>query len=175
MKNVFDLPVRFFSSLLLLWVILANSLPADQTRPHPLVHLNEKTFTVSIADTGESRRTGLSGSPPLPALYGLLFVFDRDGRHAIWMKDMLFSLDIIWINCDGVVVHIEKKVSPDTYPRAFFPPVPARYVLEVSAGNSEGVTQGTMARFENIPSGCNSGNQLKTSLQGQSFNFAMSA
>ena len=156
MKSVFNTPGRFFlgiflalGALGLLGSLLSSLLNTD--RAHPRVHLNGKTFTVSIADTAATRQTGLSGSLPLPEAHGLLFVFDRDGRHAIWMKDMRFSLDIIWINRDGVVVHIEKEVSPDTYPRAFSSPVPARYVLEVSAGNGEGVMRGTVARFENIP------------------------
>ncbi len=141
------------------WLLLSLFLPAisasvpaaDQLQPQPRVHLNEKTFIVSVADTNESRRTGLSGSPPLPEMHGLLFVFDRDARHAIWMKDMRFSLDIIWMDRDGVVVHIEKEVGPDTYPQAFRPRVSARYMLEVPAGSGEGVKQGAVAGFENIP------------------------
>jgi uncharacterized membrane protein (UPF0127 family) len=32
------------------------------------------------------------------------------------------------------VVHLEKSLSPDSYPQSFTPHSPARYVLEVRAG-----------------------------------------
>lgn len=107
--------------------------------------LEEKTLTVGdatlqveIAQTAEQKITGLSYRPSLAEGRGMLFIFNTDGRHGIWMKDMQFPIDIIWIDAAMKVVHIEKSVAPDTYPQAFTPPTPARYVLEVPAGYTEG-------------------------------------
>jgi len=47
---------------------------------------------------------------------------------------MTFPLDIIWLSDDGTIVYIRPDLSPVTYPQAFGPDFPARYVLEVSAG-----------------------------------------
>ena len=30
--------------------------------------------------------------------YAMLFVFDHNDHHKMWMKDMKFSVDMIWIN-----------------------------------------------------------------------------
>lgn len=89
---------------------------------------------VKIADTDAVRMLGLSGHKPLQPDEGMLFVFDTEGTYAFWMKDMLFSLDILWLDGTGRIVHIEEDVSPETYPASFTSDSPARYVLEVPAG-----------------------------------------
>src|SRR3990167_10987110 len=98
------------------------------------IQLNGQTIRVSVADTETAREQGLSGRAGLATDEGMLFVFLKDGKYAFWMKDMLFSIDILWLSSDGAVVFMAKNVSPDTYPRAFAPDGPARYVLELPAG-----------------------------------------
>ena len=83
----------------------------------------------------------------------MLFIFERDGQVAIWMKEMRFSLDVIWISRYGSVVHVEREVHPDSYPKQFVPEKPARYVLEVSAGAGAGVSVGDPVYFRNVPPG----------------------
>ena len=101
----------------------------------------EKTITIGgqvvhidVADTVATREQGLSGRADLSEDEGMLFVFPEDGSYGFWMKDMLFSIDIVWISQEGDIVDITSRVSPDTYPEAFFPQKPVRYVLELSAG-----------------------------------------
>ena len=92
---------------------------------------------IAIADTPLEREQGLSGTTGLSDSEGMFFIFDRDDQHSFWMKDMAYAIDIIWISAAKKVVYIEKGVAPDTFPHAFTPPTPARYVLEVPAGFSE--------------------------------------
>jgi uncharacterized membrane protein (UPF0127 family) len=65
------------------------------------------------------------------------------------MKDMKFSLDIVWINQNGVVVWVERNVTPESYPSVFMNQADASYVLEMSAGLSEefGVYLGTKVKI----------------------------
>ena len=88
---------------------------------------------VTLADDPEERRQGLSGTEGLKELEGKLFLFDESKKHGFWMKDMNYALDILWINNDLEIVHIEENVSPDTYPKIFGPDEDARYVLEMKA------------------------------------------
>ncbi len=88
----------------------------------------------SVADTMSSRITGLSNTPYLPDNVMKLFVFGVPGAHSIWMKDMNYALDIIWVAEEGEIVHIEENVSPDTFPTSFSSPTPAWFVVEVNAG-----------------------------------------
>ncbi len=101
------------------------------------VILGGKVFNVEVADTKMLLEKGLSGHAPLGQYEGMFFVFQDSNKHGFWMKDMLFSIDIIWIDENLKVVHIEKSVSPQTYPTVFFPTVPARFVLEISAGEAQ--------------------------------------
>jgi len=64
----------------------------------------------------------------------MLFVFPEDGVYRFWMKDMRFSIDIIWLSDSGEVLHIEHSLAPSTYPNSYGPTTSARYVLEVPAG-----------------------------------------
>lgn len=89
---------------------------------------------VTLADSPEERKQGLSGTERLRDLEGKLFLFDTADKHGIWMKDMNYPIDIVWIDEDFSIVHIVSNASPDSYPKTiFYPDTPARYVLEVNA------------------------------------------
>jgi uncharacterized protein len=115
---------------------IANDTNAPENRIHATntITIDDVSVRVEIVDTDSERAQGLSGKTGLAPDEGMLFVFEEDGQYGFWMHDMLFPIDIIWIASDGSVVHVEKSLSPDTYPRTFTPPLPARYVLEVAAG-----------------------------------------
>jgi len=109
--------------------VAATQNPASST-----VRIGGETLRVTVAATEAARERGLSGRTGLLGDEGMLFVFPRDGTYAFWMKDMLFSIDIIWISPGGRIVHVAPNVSPATYPEDFVSPASARYVLEVPAG-----------------------------------------
>ncbi len=99
------------------------------------VTLKSETIRVQVADTPQSRARGLSGMLGLADDEGMLFVFDTDGHHSFWMKDMHFAIDILWMGQNGEIVHIVESAMPASYPAdAFVPALPARYVLELSSG-----------------------------------------
>lgn len=89
---------------------------------------------VVIADTPDAWARGLGNTASLESNQGMLFMFDRDDYYRMWMRDMHYSLDIIWMSEQGIIMHIEKNISPDTYPHAFTADDPARMVLELPAG-----------------------------------------
>lgn len=106
---------------------------------------------VELAQTTQQRMTGLSHRSELAEDHGMLFIFDTDGRHGIWMKDMQFPIDIIWIDAAMKVVHIAGSVTPETYPKSFTSQTPARYVLEVPAGYAdEKITIGDSAVLQDL-------------------------
>ena len=115
----------------------------------PTILVKGQPIRISIADTEETRQQGLSGRAGLAEDEGMLFVFPEDGKYAFWMKDMVFSIDILWLSGDGAVVYMAENVSPDTYPQNFQPLVSARYVLELPAGYAKeyNVVVGDLVRF----------------------------
>ena len=42
---------------------------------------------------------------------GMIFKFESEGVHSLWMLNMQFPLDMIWFDSDGRVVHIEENVQ----------------------------------------------------------------
>jgi uncharacterized membrane protein (UPF0127 family) len=118
--------------------ILQNSLGAQRDTiglTDGKVKIDGVLFSVKVADTEEERRQGLSGTAGLAPRGGMLFVFDENDQHGIWMKDMNYPIDILWISESYNIVSIKKSVSPNTYPQVFQNSKPARYVLELPAGS----------------------------------------
>jgi hypothetical protein len=120
----------------------AGITPTAEATPQPRVKVGTATFEVEPAITSAQRTKGLSGSPPLTPGSGMLFIFERESKYTFWMIDMLFALDMVWIGAECTVVDItfnapppEPDQTPDQLPR-FSPGVPARYVLEINAGEA---------------------------------------
>jgi uncharacterized membrane protein (UPF0127 family) len=112
--------------------------PSDNWRTYypevvPLI-IGSTSVQASVADSMPERIKGLSDTPYLPEGVVKLFAFGTEGEHSIWMKDMNYSLDIIWVARDGIIVHIEEHVAPETFPQSFASPKPAWYVIEANAG-----------------------------------------
>ncbi len=90
-----------------------------------------------IADSVCKNITGLSGKKDLSSDEGMLFIFDKSGNNGFWMKDMNFSIDILWIGEDFSILGIEKSLKPGTYPQVFGQNYLSKYVLELPAGISD--------------------------------------
>jgi len=97
-----------------------------------------------VADTPAKEELGLSGRIELPFGKGMLFAPPTARVYGIWMKDMNFPLDIVWFDNDLKVMYIKENAAPESYPEAFVPSAPSRYVLELPAGFIQryGVTLG---------------------------------
>ena len=66
----------------------------------------------------------------------MLFVYATPvGRHAFWMKDMHFDIDIVWI-AGGRVAEIHHDVAHEPWERVVRPEHPVDLVLEVTAGTA---------------------------------------
>jgi uncharacterized protein len=92
------------------------------------------TVKADISDTNALRVRGLSGRSSLQDGTGMWFVFEAEESHSIWMKEMNFSLDILWFDAGLRLVHIKENATPESFPEAFRSSSPDLYVLEVPAG-----------------------------------------
>ncbi len=108
--------------------------------PRGTIMVDEVPLEVQIADTEPRRVRGLMFQDQLPFDQGMIFVFDEPGLYSLWMLNMQFSLDMIWFDKDGNVVHIEKDVPPCKSAleiatcQSVVPEGEALYVLEVTSG-----------------------------------------
>lgn len=84
----------------------------DRTRSTAHIETAAGPILVEIASTAGSRSAGLSHRRELWGIDGLLLKWDAPGRHPIWMADMLFPLDLAWIDANGDVIAVLTKVPP---------------------------------------------------------------
>ncbi len=90
-------------------------------------------IAIEIADTDGARARGLMGREALPEMSGMLFIFEEEAERSFWMADTPLSLDLLFIDADGVIGHIHKYARP--FSSEQIPSEgPAQYVLEVPAG-----------------------------------------
>ena len=117
------------------------------------VMVNGLVLAADISASNEQRTKGLSVKDALAENEAMLFVFDNEGEHTFWMKDMKFPIDIIWINSNKTVVHIEHNLQPCGYGLlcpTYKPGQDSLYVLETVSGFAEkhDVVQGTRIQFD---------------------------
>ena len=105
--------------------------------PTAIVKIAWQEIKVELAETPKAQTNGLSGRKKLAENLGMLFLFPLAEKRAFWMKDMNFSIDIIWIN-NGEIVDIAPNLPPavEANPPVYYPRLPVNAVLEVMAGFS---------------------------------------
>ncbi len=100
-----------------------------------MVCFSEKCINVEIADSPELREKGLMFRDKLGDNEGMIFVFDDEGVYPFWMKNTLIPLDIMWVDQEFKIVHIENAVPCTTDNCELYEPDDAaKYVVEVNAG-----------------------------------------
>ncbi len=93
-----------------------------------------KNFSVLIADTEQSRQLGLSNTNSLDKNSVKLFIFDKPDYYGFWMKDMLYPIDIVFLDTNMQVISYIDNADPASYPETFYPERPALYVIEMNTG-----------------------------------------
>jgi uncharacterized membrane protein (UPF0127 family) len=92
-----------------------------------------------VARSAQERAQGLSGRACLPEDAGMILDAGTVYVPSIWMRGMLFPLDLVWIGADGRVAAVTAGVQPEpgvpvAELRRYSPPQTVRYTLEINAG-----------------------------------------
>lgn len=126
-------------TLLAAAVLLSGAVLQACAASGPYVELKGHRYSIEVAADDASREHGLMDRTEMAADHGMLFVFDDDAMRAFWMKNTKISLDMLFFDGDKKLVSIQHNVPPcvsDPCP-AYSSGAPARYVLELNAGESE--------------------------------------
>lgn len=96
--------------------------------------LGQASLNLAIIQKEEDLVRGFSFHKEIQANEGLLFVFNTPDRYGIWMKDMNFALDVIWLNEKMEIISIRENFSQESYPEVAYPDAESSFVLEVLSG-----------------------------------------
>ena len=117
------------------------TLPLAACAADAYVMLGGHRYTIEVAADNASREHGLMDRTQMDADHGMLFVFDDDAPRAFWMKNTKIPLDMLFFDADKRLVSVQHDVQPcvaDPCP-AYSSGAPARYVLELNAGQSRAI------------------------------------
>jgi len=111
------------------------------------------SLAADLALTSEQKEKCISVKDKLRENEAMLFVFEESAKHSFWMKDMKFPIDIMWLDSDGKVVHVEKRLEPCISVftcTSYSPSRDSQFVLETVAGFTQrhNVSVGTDIGFE---------------------------
>jgi uncharacterized membrane protein (UPF0127 family) len=90
-------------------------------------------FQVELAETPTERARGLMFRESLADDHGMLFDFGRPQPVAMWMRNTLIPLDILFIRSDGRISRITRDAQPLS-DRVLQSGEPVRAVLELRGG-----------------------------------------
>jgi uncharacterized membrane protein (UPF0127 family) len=98
--------------------------------------LGQKEFTVEIAQSQKQQELGLMYRTSLASDRGMIFIEDQDMALAMWMKNTLISLDMLFIDSEGKIVFIADHATPEST-AIITPGRPVRAVIELAAGTAD--------------------------------------
>ncbi len=132
--------------VVLLWSLTFSLVQADEMARVLLLRADGVTvyFSAELALTEAERSRGLMYRTTLGELEGMWFDFETDAEIAMWMKNTLLPLDMLFINRHGTVVSVHERARPQST-ELIRSPGPVRYVLELPAGTAGRFDIGTGA------------------------------
>ena len=144
-------PRAYCRAAAVLALALAAGPAASAPAVVPLTLPSGKVLQAEVMVSDEDRAMGLMFRPSLPLDRGMIFVFETSDHHAIWMKNCRFPIDILWLDEERRIAHVEESVPPcraDPCP-SYVPMRRASYVIELNAKQArrEKAVVGATVRF----------------------------
>jgi len=111
---------------------LAVGVAAAQELPVMELTAGFHRIEAEVAANNAARMQGLMQRKTMATQHGMLFVFDRDAQHCMWMKNTYLPLSVAFIDATGKILNIEdmQPHSEDNHCAA----QPARFALEMNIG-----------------------------------------
>ena len=123
-------------------------------QPMPLAELGAGMHRIEaeVAHTAQARQVGLMMRKTMAPQRGMVFVFEHDATHCMWMKNTFLPLSVAFVDAQGKVINIEdmQPQTEDNHCAA----APARFALEMNLGwfRERGIKAGDVLRgFDRLP------------------------
>ena len=115
-------------------ILLAAWLAGNAYAQLPTVDLFAGMYRIQaeVADNMGARMTGLMHRKTMAQNVGMVFVFEENAAHCMWMKNTLIPLSVAFIDEAGAIINIA-DMQPQTE-QSHCASRPARYALEMNKG-----------------------------------------
>ncbi len=117
-----------------LFLLLALLLSGAARAELPVVQLGTGMHLIraELADSMGARMEGLMHRKSMPQGSGMVFVFEENATHCMWMKNTLIPLSVAFIDEAGTIINIA-DMQPHSE-QSHCATRPARYALEMNKG-----------------------------------------
>lgn len=125
---------------------LAGSALAQSAMPVLELTAGFHRIEAEVAANDQNRQVGLMNRKAMPPQHGMLFVFNHENTHCMWMRNTLLPLSVAFMDASGTIINIE-DMQPQTEDN-HCARRPARYALEMNIGwfAQRGIRPGTKIR-----------------------------
>jgi uncharacterized protein len=108
--------------------------------PRGTLRIDNYTIQVEIADSPAARQRWLTfREDSLPLDSAIILVYNKADLYPLWLLNVGFNVDLIWVDEKGSIVYIVKnaipcKTSLDAVECTYKNTKPAKYILAATAG-----------------------------------------
>ena len=111
---------------------LAGSALAQSAMPVLELTAGFHRIEAEVAANDQNRQVGLMNRKAMPPQHGMLFVFNHENTHCMWMRNTLLPLSVAFMDAGGTIINIE-DMQPQTEEN-HCARRPARFALEMNLG-----------------------------------------
>src|SRR5262245_57533916 len=136
----------------LLLIVALAAFPAAAQLPVTELSIGMQLIRAEVAADDAGRARGLMYRESLATNAGMVFVFDQNALHCMWMKNTLIPLSVAFIDEGGAITNIA-DMQPKSE-QSHCATKPARYALEMNKGwfAQRGIKPGAKLRgLEKLP------------------------
>lgn len=133
-------------------LIFGSTAVAQYALPQIELSAGMHRIEAEVALTPDEQATGLMRRSEMAPQHGMLFVYTREARHCMWMRNTLIPLSVAFLDRSGKIINIE-DMQPQTE-NSHCAAGDARYALEMNLGwfKRRGFGPGTsIAGIERLP------------------------
>ena len=139
--------IKLISLVVCLFILGSPHAVSDTTFPQSEILIisrsGEHKFIVDVATTVAQRQLGLMYREKMARNSGMMFDFSEEKLIAMWMKNTLIPLDMLFVDKTGRILQVERATTPLSL-ETIAARRPAMSVIELNAGLTEelGISEG---------------------------------
>jgi len=102
--------------------------------------INNHSISTEIAETPAERQRWLTfRTEQLPLNSSLLLVYDKPDLYSLWLLNIQFNLDLIWLDNSGNIVYMKQNAVPcsntlDASKCTYKNTIPSKYIIAATSG-----------------------------------------